>query len=331
MRSLPTKLLFFSIVSLAFQLPFLNAQEENAVTAIKGQVVLPGKVADGINIEGLSLKGAEIVLEGQYNHPRKPYPANWREMKSAEKREWVNEFDKSEQHAVYQEKVKAALEKRFRKKTVIGENGEFSFEGIKPAWYQISMKVLPPNAPEPRDDQDFSNCRAYMLKQFFVRDLSKPLVFNKIVAKVQNLVLPGDMAPDFTMSDYEGGTFKLSDLRGKYVLFDCWATWCEPCLAQIPYLEAISEKHGGENFIIVGINTDKKIDKAKAFLKVNSSHYKQSYAGTEELYEPMSVGYGIKSIPAIWLIDPEGKVVAKNLMGADIQKEVEKALKAVKK
>lgn len=316
---------------LGSQIALVNAQEKEGLTSIKGKIVLPTVIPKGINMEGLSLKGAEVILRGSNRVPRKPRAANWKELTSEEKKAWDEAFIKTNAYAIYEKSVKTAIANRFKTTTTLDENGNFSFEGIKPAWYQLTLTVSPPNIPVPYDDQDFSYCRAYLIKQFFVKDISRPLQMGTMRPNLKNVPMVGDMAADFTMLDYEGNSLKLSDFRGKHVLFDCWATWCGPCIAQMPYLEAVSEKHGSDKFITIGINVDEKIDDAKAYLKKKASHYKQVYAGDLKLHEAMSNAYGIESIPAIWLIGPDGKILARDLKGDNIAKEVEKALGAAKK
>lgn len=313
---------------MASQVLFLNAEEADILTSIQGKVAFPEKVHEGINIEGLALKDAVILLEGKYNHPRMPYPENWREMTPKERRAWNDKFKSSEEYAEYQKKVEDAQAKRFRKKAEIAEDGSFVFEGIKPSWYQLTVKITPPNAPH---SSDFSYSRAYALRQFFVKDPKQPLNLNTVTLKLKNVLIAGQTAPDFTIANYKGGTFKLSDFRGKYVLFDFWATWCGPCIAQIPNLEAVSEKYEGENFVTLGLSVDEKLDAAEGFLKKRPSHYKQGYVGADDVYPPIRTAYGIGNIPSIWLIDPEGKIIARDLMGKRILEEVEKALGAAKK
>ena len=331
MKNLSIKLLCLPIIHLAFHTSFVNAQEAEALTSIKGQIVFPEVISEDINMEGLSLKGVEVILQGPSSIPRRPRSDNWKEMTREEKKVWNEAFDKSDAYDVYREQVKAARAGRFTKTTTLDEDGNFSFEGIKPSWYQMKMMIKPANAPEQYDDHDFSHARAYALKQFFVRDASKPVKLGTIRAKLKNVPMKGDMAAEINMLDYKGNSLKLSDFRGKYVLFDCWATWCGPCIAQMPYLEAVSEKYDGANFVTIGINIDEKIDNAKSYLKNKPSNYKQVYAGVPKLHKELSVAYGIESIPAIWLINPEGKIIARGLMGKNIAKEVEKALAVAKK
>ena len=137
------------------------------------------------------------------------------------------------------------------------------------------------------------------------------------------MLTPGEIAPDFTAAKYDGGDFKLSDYRGKYVLFDFWATWCAPCIAEIPNLANADKTYGGEGFEVIGLSVDDKIDKPKAFLKKRKLDYTQGYLSPER-YEEVANMYGITSIPSIWLIGPDGKIIAKDLHGDALKEAVKK-------
>lgn len=316
----------FQLLLLLFHGSALYA-EEDLMTSIIGKVVFPKEIPQGINMKGLLLKDAVVVLEGKYNHPRMPYPGNWRGKTPEERRAWQNDFANSPAGVAYRKKVEAARAQRYRKSTFLAADGTFILENVKPSWYQLTVQITPPNVPA---NSEFSTARAYALRQFFVKTVEKPHQLGTSTLKVKNVIVAGVEAPDFIVNDYQGGTFKLSDYRGKYVLFDFWATWCGPCIGQMPKLESVSKKFGGERFQVLGLSIDEEVKNAVSYLGRKPSSYRQGYVGTKELYTPIRTAYGIESVPSIWLIDPEGRVVAKNLMDAGIQEAVIKALKGRK-
>ena len=87
-----------------------HVESEVTTTSVRGRVVLPDDVSARIDVNGISLDQAIITLEGHYQHPRMPYPENWREITSQEREKWLNEFKLSEAYESYQEKVKKALQ-----------------------------------------------------------------------------------------------------------------------------------------------------------------------------------------------------------------------------
>lgn len=120
----------------------------------------------------------------------------------------------------------------------------------------------------------------------------------------------GQLAPDFTLNDQHGKSVKLSDFRGKYVLVDFWASWCKPCRAAQPrYLEYYKEFTPTGKFVILGVSMDK--DKS-AWLKAIEED-KVPWIQVADLNAPQNkVGllYDVSMIPACYLIDPEGKIIA---------------------
>ena len=135
----------------------------------------------------------------------------------------------------------------------------------------------------------------------------------------------GSIAPDFTQKSPEGKDIKLSDFKGKYVLLDFWASWCGPCRQENPNVLNAFKKYKSKNFTILGVSLDKEkgpwvkaiADDGLTWPHVSSLNY--FYAKEVEMY-------GIKGIPQNFLISPEGKIIAKNLRGEDLDKKLEEVL-----
>ena len=304
-------------------LSVLSISRAQETTTIRGSVALPEKVADGINLEGLSLSDAIVLLEGSCRHPNMPYPEDWSEKTREERSAWTKAFRLSPEYQDYTAKVKAERAKRAVFSTELAEDGSFVFKDIPLAWYQLSVAIM---HPEVEGEPSRELARAYKMTQFFVKDATKPHTISPWVLEVKNVLMPGDEAPDFLITDYEGKEFTLSSLRGQFVLIDFWATWCGPCIAEIPNLEEAFEKFGGDRYTSLGLSVDDKLSDPKAFLNKNPSQYLQGYVGYPERYQKIQNHYGIQTIPSIWLIDPNGKIVARDLRGAKIGEEVSKAL-----
>ncbi len=135
----------------------------------------------------------------------------------------------------------------------------------------------------------------------------------------------GQLAPDFELPDAEGKNHKLSDFRGKYVLLDFWASWCAPCREENPNIVKQFETFKNKGFTVLGVSLDEnKADWLKAIKddKLNWPHLSE----LKRWDGKVTLLYKVEGIPASFLLDPQGKIVAKNLRGADLQQFLEKNL-----
>ena len=121
-------------------------------------------------------------------------------------------------------------------------------------------------------------------------------------------------SPTFTnYQNYKGGTTSLEDFKGKYVYVDIWATWCGPCITEIPYLKAIEKAYHDKNiaFVSISIDDEEGFDRWKKMVKQKELTGTQLFAD-KDWRSPFVKAYRISGIPHFILIDPEGKVVSAN-------------------
>ena len=121
-------------------------------------------------------------------------------------------------------------------------------------------------------------------------------------------VVAGDVAPDFTLEDTQGNKITLSELRGKVVMVNFWATWCPPCIEEMPSMERLNNFMADEDFVMLAINTEKNgRSVVPEFLK------KTPYAFSILYDDQMTVQkkYGVYKFPESFIVGKDGTVVEK--------------------
>jgi thiol-disulfide isomerase/thioredoxin len=143
--------------------------------------------------------------------------------------------------------------------------------------------------------------------------------------------LVGKPSPTFTYENHKGGTSSLSDFKGKYVYIDVWATWCGPCLAEIPHLKKVEAAYHDKNIVFVSISIDAKKDHEKWKEMVT-----QKQLGGEQLFadndwnSKFVTDYAIQGIPRFILIDPNGNVLEADALrpsNPDLRKKLDALVK----
>ena len=132
---------------------------------------------------------------------------------------------------------------------------------------------------------------------------------------------------DIKFTGLDGKETDLAKMKGKVVLIDFWATWCGPCIAELPNVLKAYEEYNDKGFEIIGISLDnvKDEDKLRTFVKDKKMTWPHAFDG-QGWRNSLAKKFGISSIPATFLIGKDGKVVSTNLRGPALSKAVKKEL-----
>jgi len=148
----------------------------------------------------------------------------------------------------------------------------------------------------------------------------KAFVLRLQAAQTTNI---GNTAPDFTQNNVDDKPVSLSDYRGKYLLVDFWASWCHPCRGENPNLVKAYAKYAKDGFEILGVSLDDQLTKEAWFKAIETDGLTWTNVSDLKGWNNQAAQlYGVRAVPTNYLIDPKGKIVAKNLRGEELNKKL---------
>lgn len=152
-------------------------------------------------------------------------------------------------------------------------------------------------------------------------------MLNAPPAAPTNLPDVGKEAPDISLTAPDDKTYSLKDLRGKVVLLDFWASWCGPCRRENPTVVAAYEKYKSKGFEIFSVSLDKAKDPWVKAIEQDKLSWKYHVSDLQFWNSAAARAYGVSSIPASFLLDKDGKIIAKNLRGDVLEQKLAEVLK----
>ena len=209
-------------------------------------------------------------------------------------------------------KGKGANENNYlAKKALSDEKFEMDLEALfdaDEATFKEALAKKKANDISMIDGKGFDETLVKMLRPSF--DQEEKFLLDYYNQKVAAKKMEGVVSPSFDYENHKGGKTKLEDLRGKYVYIDVWATWCGPCLAEIPHLKKVEAKYHGKNieFVSISVDTEKDYEKWKKMVVSKELGGIQLFADKNWTSDFVKA-FGINSIPRFILIGPDGKVI----------------------
>lgn len=131
----------------------------------------------------------------------------------------------------------------------------------------------------------------------------------------------GSAAPDFTLSAPDGREIVLSSYKGKYVLLDFWASWCGPCLREVPNVKKVYDRYHSRGFEILSVSLDEKKENWVEAIRKYELNW-EHVSSLQGWKCPVAKLYNVSGVPAMFLIDKEGKIIAAGLRGEELAEEV---------
>jgi len=137
------------------------------------------------------------------------------------------------------------------------------------------------------------------------------------------LVAMGAQAPEFAQNDKDGKAIAVSSFRGKYLLIDFWASWCGPCRAENPNVVKAYNQFKDKNFTILGVSLDQPTGREKWLAAIEKDGLTWTQVTDLKFWGNEAAAlYGVRAIPQNFLLDPNGKIIGKNLRGAALVKKL---------
>jgi len=211
----------------------------------------------------------------------------------------------------------------------LNNDGTFHIEGVPPGKYQLVLRVY--------DAPAITGCLINPVATALVNvDVPKAsqqdniLDIGNVVVDLCAILKDGDPAPPFKVNTLDGKTMTLQDYRGKVVLLAFWATWCGPCIAELPTLKTIhADLAEDDRFEMISLSLDGSIDPVRRLVYQRQLDWIQGHLGNWSQTELPSQ-YAVSYLPAVFIIGPDGKIISQKVDESQIREQIDQALKNMK-
>jgi peroxiredoxin len=279
-------------------------------------------------------------------HPALPDMVAMSKEFSTRFRALTNEVEKTAAQEDFRKQHAAALEKtrafyqtepgrryhfaKSRHALNFSKDGSFRIQDVPGGKYNLKVELREGSGDSP--SRFSSPVIASLTKEIEVPDSpgarsDEPFDLGALPVESRTVVRTGAMAPDFAAKTLDDKSIKLADYKGKYLLLDFWAVWCGPCVAETPFLKAAWDAFKDDpRFAMVGLSLDSEMSAPRSYAKKAELGWTQGFLGEWDGTK-VPERFGVEGIPAIFLLDPNGKIIAKDLRGDAIKAAIQAALK----
>jgi len=159
-----------------------------------------------------------------------------------------------------------------------------------------------------------------------MRQHSIAVALEKRIASAKRAEI-GEMAPEFSAATPNGETLALSEVLGKYTIIDFWASWCRPCRRENPNVVKVYEKYHDKGLNIISVSLDKPGQKDRWLQAIQDDRMDWFHVSNLQFWQdPIAQEYNVRSIPATFLLDADGRIIDKNLRGPALEQRISELL-----
>lgn len=201
-------------------------------------------------------------------------------------------------------------------------NGTFRVGNVRPGNYYLNISVTNPDRPDNYYEHIGSANKQVTIPPAPLDKPNEPFDLGEVPLQIRGTMRVGKRAPAFEVKTLDGKPLKLADFKGKYVLLDFWATWAGTRTLDVQILKALHEAYAKDDrLVMIGLNFDHELKPAETAIAQGGMKWTQCYVGSWN-QSTLPASYGIQGLPETLLIDPEGKIAARNLRGTTIRNAV---------
>jgi len=172
-----------------------------------------------------------------------------------------------------------------------------------------------------RNPDAFAHYASQYIKLYPSRNPQETQQLQQELQSIQAQLI-GSIAPEISLPNPEGDTINLSDLKGKVVLIDFWASWCRPCRLENPNVVKLYNKYKDQGFEILGVSLDR--DKTSWTRAIQQDKLDWLHISDLKYFRSVAAQtYGVNAIPYTVLVDADGRIIAKKLRGRQLERKLE--------